>query len=394
MKKTIATDYAQLKILTASLVFVVAMTMILWPASTAAAPFDSPLPPAPNRLQISAWMPTAWDGDAARASFDAHMDSLSVISPFWYGVDADGALTAFAGSRDSSLVHQARSAGVRVIPTITNQFDQERIHGILNDAALAAAHRRAIVAEVEQYDLDGIDLDYENLAAEDKDLFSAWVAALADDLHARGKLLTVTVQPKTFDAAGWDGPGAQDYRALAGAADELRLMTYGWCWSSGCVGGDPPGPIAPVHWMQQVIDYAKTQAPASKIVLGVHLYGYDWHDDSVDQRLPLALADMTGEALVWEEANALMQEHDVSLQWWENDERGLVQEPWFSYAGDVHYVTFANADSVAARAQLAEANNLRGIIFWRLGGEAPALWELLPRRVYRAWLPQIAIESP
>ncbi len=387
MKSAITINYAQSKIIVVSLAFVMGAAMFIWPASTAAAPFDTPLPPAPHRLQISAWMPTAWDGDAARASFDAHIDSLSVVSPFWYGVDADGALIAFAGSRDAELVHQARNAGVRVIPTITNQFEQERVHAILNDAGLAAAHRRAIVAEVERYDLDGVDLDYENLAAEDKELFSAWVQALADDLHARGRLLTVTVQPKTFDAAGWDGPGAQDYRALAMSADELRLMTYGWCWASGCVDGNPPGPIAPMHWMQQVIDYAKMQAPASRIVLGVNLYGYDWRDESKPLFTPLALADMTGEALVWEEADALRRAQGAEIQWWERDERGMVQEPWFSYADDAHFVIFANADSVAARAQLAATNDLRGIIFWRLGGEDPSLWNRLPRRVYRAWLP-------
>ena len=412
MRKEIATDYAQtaIKLLLAAIFVGSGIAAMLVPA--AASPLSSPLPPAPGRLQISAWMPTSWDGDSARASFDAHMDSLSVISPFWYGVRADGSLAAWGGSRDAMLVQQARDAGVLVIPTISNQFDGDIIHAILNDPARAEAHRRGIVDEVRRYGYDGVDLDYENLAAADKDLFSAWVAALADDLHARGKLLTITVQPKTFDADGWDGPGAQDYRALAGAADELRLMTYGWCWRTGCVGGDPPGPIAPIHWMQRVIDYAKTQAPADKLVLGVHLYGYDWSGAQTRCNAPAAdlslsrpgipaddlyetspgwlqvrRTSVVGAALVWEEAEALRAAHNAPLQWWESDDRGLVQEPWFSYADGAHNVTFANANSVAARARLAADAGLRGVIFWRLGGEDPALWARLPQRVYRAWLP-------
>jgi spore germination protein YaaH len=393
MNSAIVIDYTQKAIKwTLPLILIgVAVAASLIPAS--AAPFDSPLPPAPNKLQLSAWMPTSWDGDAARASFDAHSDSLTAISPYWYSVRPDGSLAPMAGSRVAGLVNQARAAGVLILPTISNLFERETLHAILNDAALAEAHRRAIVAEVGRYGYDGIDLDYENLAAADKDQFSAWAAALADDLHARGKRLTITVQPKTFDADGWNGPGALDYRALAGAADELRLMTYGWCWSSGCVGSDPPGPIAPVHWMQRVIDYAKTQAPASKLVLGVHLYGYDWEVGSnqysvTSERYSGAVSeDVTGRALVWEEAQALQTEHHAALQWWEADDRGLVREPWFSYAEGAHHVTFADADSVAARAQLAADAGLRGIIFWRLGGEDPALWERIPKRIYRAWLP-------
>ncbi len=399
MRKVIVIDYAQIIAKSVVLVSFAALGLLMVRAPSAATSFDSPSPAVSNPLHISAWMPTSWDGDAARASFDAHMDSLSVISPFWYGVHKDGTLAVFEGARDARLVRQAQDAGILVIPSISNQYDGESLHAILNDPALSTFHRQAIVAETTRYGYDGIDLDYENLAAADKDLYSAWVAALAADLHARGKLLTITVQPKTFDAEGWNGPGAQDYRALASVADELRLMTYGWCWSTGCVGSDPPGPIAPIHWMQRVIDYAKTQAPADKLVLGVHLYGYDWREGSVQYSVssiqyPAAFPgvfsdDVAGRALVWEEARALWAEHHATLQWWEQDERGLVQEPWFSYAEGTHHVTFANADSVAARAQLAQTAGLRGIIFWRLGGEDPALWNRLPQRVYRAWLPQV-----
>jgi hypothetical protein len=56
-------------------------------------------------------------------------------------------------------------------------------------------------------------------------------------------------------------------------------------------------------------------------------------------------------------------------------------------AACLDHVTFADADSVAARAQLAADAGLRGVIFWRLGGEDPALWERIPKRIYRAWLP-------
>ncbi len=363
------------------------LVMLLFsPALAAQALLSSPPSPSPA-IQVSAWMPTSWDGESARASFRAHANQLNAISPFWYGVSTNGALVPLQGARNASLLREARLAGVRVIPTISNQYNGDLIHTILTDDALAAFHRQTIVDEVIQYDFDGIDLDYEGLLAEDKDRFSAWVQALADDLHARDKRLTTTIQPKTFDAAGWDGPGAQDYRALAAAADELRIMTYGWCWRTGCIGSDPPGPIAPIHWIQRVIDYAKSQAPASKLVLGVHLYGYDWWDESKPLFLPLELADMTGQALVWQEAEALRQEHDANLQWWEEDDRGLVREPWFSYGDGDHTVVFANADSVAARTQLAADAGLRGVVLWRLGGEDPALWQRLPTREHRTYLP-------
>jgi len=352
-----------------------------------AAPLQAALPPAPGRIQVSAWMPTSWDGASAWASFRAHAAQLDAVSPFWYEAGADGALLPLKGARDETLLQEARFAGARVIPTISNHYDGNRIHTILTDETLAEAHRQAIINEVTLFDYDGIDLDYEGLLADDRDLFSAWVHTLADELHRNNKALTITVQPKTFDADGWNGPGAQDYRALASAADELRIMTYGWCWQTGCVDSAPPGPIAPIHWMRRVIDYAKTQASPQKLVLGVHLYGYDWWEENKRLFLPLELADMTGQALVWEQAEALHQEYDAELRWWESDDWGPVREPWFTYDEGAHVVVFANADSVAARAQLAAEEGLRGIILWRLGGEDPMLWRRLPTRSYRNFLP-------
>ena len=48
-------------------------------------------------------------------------------------------------------------------------------------------------------------------------------------------------------------------------------MGYDYHWATS-----PPGPVAPVGWIRAVLRYAKTQIPASKIILGIPLYGYDW----------------------------------------------------------------------------------------------------------------------
>ncbi len=363
-----------------------------------ARPFQSPPPSPLHRLQVAAWMPTSWDGERALVSFRAHAMRMDTISPYWYGLRADGTLNPLTGARDPAFLAQAHHAGVRVIPTISNQYNGQRVHTLLTDPTLAQAHQQAIVDEVLREGYDGIDLDYENLLAEDRDRYSAWIADLAGALHAHQRQLTVTVQPKTFDAAGWNGPGAQDYQALGQAADALRIMTYGWCWSTGCIGSPPPGPIAPIHWMEWVIDYAKTQVPASRLVLGIHLYGYDWPAASQQAfafpqaHQPLA-EDLRGNALVWEAANQLRLEHQAPLQWWETDDRGLVREPWFEYEPG-HTVVFANARSVRTRVELAQRSGLRGIIFWRLGGEDPALWQALPPRVYRTFLPATLSAHP
>src|SRR5918998_3498191 len=59
-------------------------------------PTVTPVPPQivhpKTGRYIAAWLPTSFDKDQARASFDANKDILDEISPFWYKLSpGDGA---------------------------------------------------------------------------------------------------------------------------------------------------------------------------------------------------------------------------------------------------------------------------------------------------------------
>ena len=113
---------------------------------------------------------------------------------------------------------------------------------------------------------------------------------------------------------------AQDYAAIGRVADQVRVMAYDYHWSTSA-----PGPIAPVDWVRDVLDYSLTRIPADKIVLGVPLYGYDWVGD-------------TGTPVSWEQVYELAQEHQAAVQW-----DGASQSPWLTYTdaqGRQHEVWF------------------------------------------------------
>src|SRR6185295_6476953 len=87
--------------------------------------------------------------------------------------------------------------------------DSDLVQELLASGERSAAHRADIVKLAARLGVEGVDLDYENLPAGERDRFSSFVRALADELHARGLALSVTVQPKTGDSSS-RGPGAMD----------------------------------------------------------------------------------------------------------------------------------------------------------------------------------------
>lgn len=302
-----------------------------------------------------------WDEAAARQTIDAHSSQLDVASPWSYAVAWDGTVHLQPGLDDAGEADQAawlRDRDIKVIPTIANtsggMWDPATVSRVINDGWLRAVHVRSIVDLVTVNDYDGIQIDYEDLSAGDRDAFTAFVTELGAAMHAADKLLYVTVHGKEDDA-GYDARNqAQDYAAIGKAADRVCLMAYDWHWSTG-----PAGPIAPLDWVDRAIRYSVTQIPAEKIILGVGLFGYDWMGTQAQD-------------LTWQQAVELASQYQVD-QVWDDD----AQSPWFAYTdanGQYHEAWFENSRSVALKFDLARQHGLGGVQLWRLGGEDPGVW--------------------
>lgn len=302
---------------------------------------------------VAAWLPTSFDAEAARATFEANKDVLDEVSPFWYGVMSDGRIAADTGSRDSELVRIARENNVLIIPTIHNIGDAEAASVVISDPGLRARHIQIIMEEVRTYEYDGIDIDYESLTLDMEDEFTAFMTELSQALHAEGKLLTVAVHAHT------GRPDYQNYKALGEVVDRFRIMTYDYSWS-----GSEPGPIAPLFWVRDVAEYAMTVVDPKKIQIGICFYAYDWPNTG-------ARAD----ALTFTQVEEIKSAFQPSVNFVEERGGELVQESFFNYAGRT--VWFANDKSLQSRMELVREMDLAGIAIWRLGNEDPKNWSYI-----------------
>jgi spore germination protein YaaH len=288
------------------------------------------------------------------ATLLANREVIGEVNFFWYELAADGSIRGSA--QNQTAVRTAQEAGMRVLPSIMNGFSAERVHAVVSDPERRSQHVEEIIALVLANGFDGIDIDYESLDPADREDFSLFIEELASGLHAEGKLLSIAVHPKTDDEGSWGGPAAQDWARLGAAVDEFKIMTYDYHWSTS-----EAGPIAPIDWTDQVLDYAATVVPPQKTYLGIHFYGYDWLGKSA-------------KALTWMEVQTVLRRHEPAVQ------RDESEEARFTYdAGGERTVYFADAQSVQAklRATFAQHPDLAGIAIWRLGGEDPRVWRVI-----------------
>jgi spore germination protein YaaH len=282
-----------------------------------------------------------------------------------YGIGGNGQIILDSGIDISSLqadLSRLRARGLPVVPTLANVDAQGNwvyapVARVLHDRAAARRQVAEIVALVESEHYAGIDLDYENLQAADRQAFTAFVTSLARGLHAKGKVLSVALFAKASDAGYAPRNVAQDYAAIGKAADQVRLMGFDYHWDTS-----PPGPVAPIYWIRDVIGYAKTQIPAAKIVLGIPEYGYDWSGG-------------IGTSVTWLQAVQLSRQYHVRPRY-----DGSSQSPWFTYTDAAHHkhtVWFENAES--SQAKLDAAQGIGGVYLWMYGDPDPGTWSALHR---------------
>ncbi|EKR64302.1 glycosyl hydrolase, family 18 [Leptospira weilii str. 2006001853] len=245
---------------------------------------------------------STWFSDYEAMRKTVHL--YNEIHPFIYGMKGretnNGDLySSWGSSQKHERVAELRklNPNVKIIPTIfrwENKYEKisENI-GMKGRNDIRDKHLANILYELDTYGYDGIDIDYEGMSCEKKEKFEEFIVILSQEIHKRGKILSVAVHPKTpakresmkvckglkdkikMDyAENWRGPMTHDYAFLAKYADRIKIMAYELHPRKYRNPG--PGPQAPNTWIKSIIEYAKARVPSRQLYMAIPTYGYDW----------------------------------------------------------------------------------------------------------------------
>ena len=114
--------------------------------------------------------------------------------------------------------------------------------------------------------------------------------------------------------------------------------------------------VAPLNMVRRVAEYALTQIPKEKIILGIPNYGYDWP-------LPYVRGTTKARTIGNVEAVQLAISHGAAIRF---DEQAL--SPYFHYAqnGVRHEVWFEDVRSYRAKFALIRELGLKGAGYWQM----------------------------
>lgn len=308
---------------------------------------------------LNAWL-TPWNLD----QLSSEADHYHTMSAFWLTLADNG----------SDLIPKADWAAWQTF--YKSRKDPQQKYYLTISANPDASYRALTSLDVQQKQIanllqtvkdqhfDGIDIDYEGLGMENRELFTTFIRSLTAAFHTEKKLVAVTVEARIANQV------PLDWHNLGLIADEVRVMAYDYHSHNT----NFPGPVAPLSWVKEVTDYAVANINPSKVVIGLGNYGYDWVQNPDDPQ------DWEGNGLSFDQAVALSKDKNAPItQMTGIDDRGydIGSIPNFTYkddSGRQHSVWFEDKDSLQSKVNLVSQYPVQGIIFWSVGLGDQTFW--------------------
>ncbi|QOR65000.1 LysM peptidoglycan-binding domain-containing protein [Cytobacillus suaedae] len=291
--------------------------------------------------------------------------SINVVAPTYFDINPDGSLK-MTQVVDRYFIANMQSSGIRVVPFLSNHWDRA-----LGEKALQNREQLTdqIAEAIRIYNLDGVNIDIENVTHEYRDEYTEFTKMLRAKIPADKEVsVAVAGNPRGF-TVGWHG--SYDYNNLALSSDYLMIMAYDESYA-----GSEPGPVASIGFVEKSIQYALNNGvPKEKIVLGIGHYGRYWQEGAtvggygisnaqVAEAIKLYNGVVTfDEASKSPKATFTINEGDPIL-----DVYGRILQP-----GN-YTIWFENEESIKAKYELVEKYGIKGTGNWGLEQENPAFW--------------------
>lgn len=293
------------------------------------------------------------------------IDGVNVVAPTFFSLaDSEkGAIVANVGQAGQNYINWAHSNGYRVWPWVaneaTNKADKDLTSEILNDYKLREKLINSIVSAVEMYNLDGINLDFENMYESDKDAYSRLVIELAPRLKELGKVLSVDV---TAPDGSPDWSLCFNRNVIGDVADYVIFMAYDQHNQSSTEAGT----VAGCDWVEANINKFLGQegVKPEKIILAMPFYTRVWN--VTDGGLSSSAVDM--------KLQSTLIPGDAKITWDDSLKQNLAE---YEKNGRTYKVWMEDAKSLKCKLDLVKKYSLAGGAFWRKDQETSDVWKVI-----------------
>lgn len=291
------------------------------------------------------------------------MDGVNVVSPAFFHLNTSGELTENVGTQGQAYIDWAHSNGYKVWPMVQNAGNGmlNVTANIMNDYNKRQKLINQIVNYCVKYKLDGINIDFENMKKEDKDMYSRFIIELTPRLKDMGIVVSV-------DVTAPDGSETWslcfDRNVIGDVADYIIFMAYDQYGTSSNKSGTTAG----YDWVNLSLNkFLKTEEiESNKIILAIPLYTRLWTEDSSGKVVKQSTVSMKN-------IDSILPS-GVNKQWDDNLKQYYVEYQDGQYTKKMW---IEDEKSLKEKINLINSNNLGGVASWEKGMETDNFWTFL-----------------
>ena len=293
------------------------------------------------------------------------IDGVNVVSPSFFYLDTDGELEENVGVEGQIYIEWAHNNGYKVWPMVSNAVAANESLDITSNIMNSYENRKELIEDIVEkcvkYDLDGINIDFENMYAEDKDMYSRFIIELTPRLKEIGMVTSVDV---TAPDGGETWSLCFDRNLIGDVADYIVFMAY----DQNGVSSTEPGTTAGYNWIKlNLVKFLQTEdIDSEKIILGIPFYTRVWTTNSSGNVIGRSTIDM-------KDINSVIPA-GVEKKWDDDLKQNYVE---YTDGANKRQIWIEDIDSLKAKVSLVKENDLAGVASWQKDMESDDVWQML-----------------
>ncbi|MDD2295458.1 MAG: glycosyl hydrolase family 18 protein, partial [Eubacteriales bacterium] len=253
-----------------------------------------------------------------------------------------------------------RENGAYVWATITNNMSLAGSTNYTTKVLADTALRNKTIAQYLfyacLYEVDGINIDYEDVKDADRNNLTAFVREMRKHTEKLGLTLSIdTLIPKPWTVE-------YDYAALGKAVDYIAVMTYDEHYATSPSAGS----VSSLPWADKAIQDLLTYVEGRKILMGIPLYARLWTVAPTGKPAGNRAVTMTA-------ARELVQSKGLTPLWLSETGQYYAE---YANGSNTDKIWLEDPRSIAGRLALVYTYGLAGSACWQYSQGEDAVWDV------------------
>lgn len=283
---------------------------------------------------------------------------INTISPTWFSiVSNEGTISSLASER---YVERAHNAGVEVW-ALCDDFNKEiDMYELLSYTSRREKLANELIASAIKYDLDGLNIDFENITATSAKHYIQFLRELSIKCRNNGIVLSVdNYVPAPYNSF-------YDLEEQGEVVDYVAIMAYDEHHSNS----EQSGSVSSISFFTDAINNTLEMVDKERVIIGLPFYARVWVEKA-DGTIATSAYSMS-------QIKAFVEAHQAKMIW--DEETGQYYAEYKTEEG-LNRIWIEDDKSIELKMKAASEAGVAGMAYWKLGMESSSIWNVIQKFV-------------